>query len=114
SAVAINKNGQVTGTSETSTRVQHAFLWQSGVMRDLGTLGTESYAGGINDTGAIIGATSFGGGNPNQAFIWTSAQTFVALPSLGVVLARAFDLNNRGQGVGWALGQDQQAYPVLW
>src|SRR5512133_842170 len=48
-ATAINEVGEVVGMSDTASGKQHAFLWQNGRMRDLGTLPGErySYATGI-------------------------------------------------------------------
>ena len=38
-ATAINNRGQIVGWSTTRSGARHAFLWENGRMRDLGTLG---------------------------------------------------------------------------
>ena len=50
-----NDNGQIVSSSENASFDEHAFLWQNGIMTDLGTLpeGSYSYAYGINDNGQI-------------------------------------------------------------
>ena len=54
--LGINDRGQVVGASGTASGSQHAFLWQDGVMTDLGTLGgIDSVALGINDRGQVVG-----------------------------------------------------------
>src|SRR5689334_18024947 len=50
-AVAINNVGQIVGKS-----ANHAFLWENGVLTDLGTLGGHvSSANAINDLGQVVG-----------------------------------------------------------
>ena len=52
------------GVSETATGETHAFLWQAGRMRDLGTLGGGfSDARGINDRGQIVGISETASGD---------------------------------------------------
>ena len=116
SAAAIDRIGRVTGSSQLArnSEVRHAFVWQSGVMRDLGTLGNQSFAVAINGAGTVLGATSFSGGNQNQAFLWNPIEAMVALPTLGVPAVQPFDLNDAGQAVGTATGLDRLSYPVLW
>jgi probable HAF family extracellular repeat protein len=51
----INK-GQVVGFAAIASPAYHAFVWQNGIMTDLGTLGgSESYAYSINDSGQVVG-----------------------------------------------------------
>ena len=54
-AEGINDLGQVVGYSTVAGGVDHAFLFSSGVLADLGTLGGDSYAYGINDSGTVVG-----------------------------------------------------------
>lgn len=73
-ASAINNNGQIVGYSNTAPddSISHAFIWQNGVMQDLGTLvdGGTSAAYGINDHGQIVGyATAVDG--MSHAVLWT-------------------------------------------
>lgn len=105
----INDNDQVVGrawASDTGTGNYHAFSWQSGVIKDLGTFGscTESDAAAVNNGGQIVGTAS-GGGNclPSEAIVWSSA---AAVPvSINSILAGAgisdnvtlgSDINNAG------------------
>ncbi len=56
---AINAEGQVVGISsiEPGGSIFHAFLWEKGVMADLGLLpnGIDSAAADINDEGIVVG-----------------------------------------------------------
>jgi probable HAF family extracellular repeat protein len=55
-AVAINERGRVVGSSGTrGCKRDHAFLWESGKMRDLGSEWGESYAIAISENGQVIG-----------------------------------------------------------
>lgn len=57
-ATAWNDAGQIVGTSEVgSPPTAHPFLWEDGVMRDLGVLGSSpsGYANDINTHGVIVG-----------------------------------------------------------
>src|SRR5688500_8724284 len=59
----INAFGQVVGRSARSSGDRHAFLWQNGVMADLGTLGgaiSSSYANAISDAGHVVGGSYAG------------------------------------------------------
>ena len=58
-ATDINNLGQIVGASASARTNQgyHAFLWEDGVMQDLGTLPKDasSRALGISDTGLVVG-----------------------------------------------------------
>ncbi len=73
---AISNSDQVVGrawASDTSTGTYHAFSWQAGTLKDLGTLagctGSEAYD--VNSSGQIIGY-SFGTCLPEQAVVWVT------------------------------------------
>jgi len=89
--------------------VAHAYRWQRGVMRDLGTLadGYSSLAASINDLGWSIGASQTGMIDPlsglfpqNRAVLWTGRQ----MVDLGTVPGGSnsigISVNNAGQAVG--------------
>jgi probable HAF family extracellular repeat protein len=91
-------------SSGTQTR---AFLWQEGVMQDLGTLGgPDAYAGAINEHGQI-GGQSYTNSMPNPSsgfptldpFFWENG-TMQDIGSLGGVVGFFLALNDRGQVIG--------------
>jgi probable HAF family extracellular repeat protein len=138
-ANAVDSRGQVVGIalntvpdaySMTGFAYQtRAFLWQNGVMQDLGTLGgPDAMATSINERGQIVGV-SYTSSTPTQAepcvlsgfglttgaFLWENGK-MVSLGSLGGTCTLAnFAPNGRGQIVGeGSLTGDQDASAFLW
>ena len=101
SAAAVNEHGQVVGTNGTAAGKQHAFVWQHGKMRDLGTLGgRDSGASAINESGQVVGYSYIAGNAAYRGFIWDAAGGMIPLPTLGGTSSYAYGLNNLGQVVG--------------
>lgn len=95
-ATSINSHGVVVGRSG-----GHAFRYEDGAMRDLGTLGgNNSGARDINDRGVIVGGAANATGQPT-AFVQDGAMR--AIP--GGTFATAIAINNRGQVVGSSEGR---------
>src|SRR4029077_16972432 len=107
------------GTTET-----HAFLWQEGVMFDLGTLGGPDSTALINNArGQVAGWSSISVvANPSTGvptvdpFIWTPEDAeMVDLGGLGGTFGAPFFMNNRGQVIGVSnLAGDLIVHPFLW
>ena len=120
----INNPGSVAGYSGRSDGTRHAALWRSGVVTDLGTLGTGTGLHsnvqwpGISDNGMVVGISQTdaldtlgeawscaafiaANGHVCLGFAWQSG-VMAALPTLGGENGFAAGVNNRGQVVGWA------------
>jgi len=102
--VAINNKGQVVGNAAAKytnySWLYDAFFWNSNLMTDLGTLGTNnsSSANAINNNGQVVGKSG------GHAFIW-SAGRMTDLNSLipnnsGWTLQSANGINDGGEIVG--------------
>lgn len=105
-ALDINNPGQVTGDSDLAgNTVTHTFLWQSGTMSDLGTLpgDVDSFAGGINDEGQVVGESCDASGNC-RGFLWqkgtmSDLNTLIP-PSKNLNVLFGSNINDSGQITG--------------
>jgi probable HAF family extracellular repeat protein len=96
SAKAINDEGKLVGWAATSTGSQRAFLWRNGVMTNLGTLGGNSRAYGINGVGHIVGESDVAteAGTRGRAFLWKNGVMYDVGPG------SALGINQNGWIVG--------------
>lgn len=128
--ISVNNRGQVAGAasnaipdpmalnffplSGTQTR---PFLWQDGVMQDLGTLGgPDGIAITVNNRGQVLGASLVSPNSFEQhGFLWENGRMQDIPDALGGTVVNPFYLNNQGQAVGNAtLPGDQTDHPFLW
>ena len=72
---------------------------------DLGTLGNGTWAWAVNDSGHVVGYSTFDPATPgkfNHAFLWTAEGGIQDLGDFGGGHSSAFDINNHGVVVGSA------------
>jgi probable HAF family extracellular repeat protein len=107
-ADGINGAGEVVGHADYDASIYgHAFLYQGGVMHDLGELnGPSSWAGDINSARQVVGGAYSGGSTPgnvaySHAVLWENG-VIRDLGTLGGSFSDAAAINDSGQVVGWA------------
>lgn len=108
---ALSENGIVVGSSSDAAFMTHAFLWEHGVMVDLGTLKGAAWSGAsaVNKHGEVVGwYKEFlpHGGEHNDALYWNqgSMQTVDSLVAgSGWNVIEVWDINDSGQLVGVGL-----------
>jgi probable HAF family extracellular repeat protein len=103
----INNHGVIVGSCANvkGTRVEErAFIYEKGVMRDLGTLGGKnSAATAINDKGWIVGKADIASGY-THAFLYRDGK-MMDLGTLRGGESTAADVNIHGHVVGWDSGR---------
>jgi probable HAF family extracellular repeat protein len=101
----ISPNGKITGVAVVlATSEIHAFLWQNGVVQDLGMLGYPYGADGdaINNSGQLA-ATGYGPGY--KALLWSNGHV-TKLGSIDGGSSDGYSINSLGHIVGRAINGD--------
>jgi len=109
SATAINDLGQIVGWMNETPDPRHAFLYEDGVVTDLGTLGEGSWqsslANDINAGGLIVGESRISNAELPHAFIHDGTEMIdlndLLDPQAGWILYSAQAINSSGQIVGY-------------
>lgn len=116
---AINEARDVAGSSgfETIEPPERAVRWRAGAPQNLGTIGTDSRAYGLNNQGDVVGMAYVGGNS--HAFYWNETSGMIDLtPDIG--FSTAYDVNDQAQVTGslgngrafrWQAGVRQQLDP---
>lgn len=120
-ALSISQNGLIAGGADAIEAwwpddLRHAFLWNSGSMKDLGTLGhgAISEGWGVNDLGQVVGISEVERFTAEFiAFFWDGNQ-MINLGTLGGHESGAYAINNRGQIIGSSDTASSEHHATLW
>jgi probable HAF family extracellular repeat protein len=113
SGVAINRRGQVTGSSPTSINHEHAFLTDGVTMLDLGTLGGGFSKGvALNAAGHVTGTAQKSDGR-KRAFLWNGSM-LRDLGTLGGAESSGTAINGASQVTGAAQDAAGRGHAFVW
>lgn len=116
SATAVNLPGNVAGEAQIRSGALHAVLWQSNLIRDLGTLakGDYSAAHDINNQNAIVGEANIAPAGKPHAFLWKKGelQQLAEMPGTTFCIAQA--INDKDDIVGSCDLPHGGTHGVLW
>jgi probable HAF family extracellular repeat protein len=118
-AIDVNDSGSVFGVSADAAGDHHPFLWRSGRMTDLGTLGGRNdrgafTPGAINGHDQIVGTSPTGAGQwVWHAYLWTEGR-MRDLGTLGGSYSTAYDVNDWGEVVGESETASGAVHAFLW
>lgn len=95
-ALDVNVKGQVCGYFNPSLGNQHAFVWENGILHDLGTFGGITGAAmAINDNGHIVAAAyDWRNGNHSYIFDYSTDSILTEIPN------GSLEINNNDQVIG--------------
>jgi probable HAF family extracellular repeat protein len=119
---AQNQRGQITGSSYTNGTPNAAtglptsdpFLYHSGRMRDLGSLGgTYGVGNWLNDEGDVVGQSNLAGDQSTRPFLW-NGRKMINLGDLGGGFGFADYINDRNDVAGASLAPDGNFHGFRW
>ena len=120
----LNEHGEVSGESYTNSTPNpttgiptlHPFLWRTGHMIDLGTLGgTVAGPAALNNRSEVIGTSNLAGDQISHPFLWREGKmTDLSTNSIGGSPYTANALNDAGQIIGAAAFPDNPSDAYLW
>jgi uncharacterized membrane protein len=87
------------------------YLWENGVLTELGGDAAYGIASDINERGQVVGQVLLG------AFLWGARTGLTSLPSATGgpnAVSAAFAVNNSGEIVGFDSEDGVETYPVRW
>ena len=110
---AINKREAIAGWALGGGN--RAYLWDDGVLRDLGTLGgSDAAATSLNDHGVVVGFAKVAGDLFDHAFLWRDGSMLDLGTLAGGFVSRAHDINNHGVVVGEAWEPSGNSLPFVY
>ena len=116
-ALDISDSGLAVGTADLADGTHHAFVWQEGVMTDVGVVPGDSCTNGraSNSRGQAVGTSTDCMGNVKHMFLWQNGSiydlTALILPGSDLQVFEAWDMNDFGEiaAIGQLPNGDQHA-----
>ena len=99
-ATAISTGGIIAGAYYPSGSIQHAFVYD-GTVHDLGNLGGNGFALGVNDAGEVVGASGTSGNKFAHGFVYLNGH-MIDVGTFGGPSSEVTAVNNLGIAVGGA------------